>query len=510
MRMSKMSTVLLFGLILLIFSCGDDVSGGSEIGNPVVAGIVRDSAGNPVDSATVRMVPRDANPVKLSSEKLISTRTNQKGEYFFSDIVNGEYNIIVKKSDENIGTINSTVTIEGDDTLWYMDTLSDMGSLLLSIDKEDVVEGNYIYFEGTDFYIEVSSAIELDNGKWGVLFDEIPVDGDLELFFFDDNENSILLDSMLTILPNDTITINIFDARLVYHKGNSGIPDNQIYRVETDKEGTLWALTFDMQLGYFNGAKWNESKPLGAETIGYIEVDDQNSFYVATKEKGLLRYNSGSWDVVADTCPFLVEGMVIDETYGIWAISRYALYKWDSLQTAWSLEIDFPSFIADSTWATALKMAPDGTLWIGTSMGLVSKKGSEITYHSDIDGFWNPYITALEVGSNGTLWIGTDFGVYSYAESIFSNVDISGQLWDVVSLYQDSKGVLWCGTGWDGFLLKLEDNKWEIFDIYAFELNAYIGAILSITEKAGHLFVGTELTGVVEIWDSPGGESVLK
>lgn len=511
MQKNRIYMWLLSTFLLLLFSCGrDKISGGSEVGNPNVAGIVRDSNGLPVEGATVRMVPRGANPVTLDSTKIDIAITDENGLYHISDVPTGEYNLVIKKTTSNLGTINNTLDVGTEDTIWKYDTLSKMGSIMLSLDKDDITEDTYIYFEGTDFFSTVSAGVELENGKWGVLLDEIPVHDDLELFFFDTAQNSILLDSMLTIIPDDTITINIFDARIVYHQGNSGIPNNQIYRVETDKDGTLWALTFDMQLGYFDGAQWKKSNPQGAETIGYIEVDASNNFFVATKENGLMQYTGTDWIVVADTCPFLVEGMVIDEVHGTWAISQYALYRWDFSANKWDLKVDFPSYITDSAITTTLKLTPEGTLWIGTSHGLVTIKDDVISYYDSIDDLYTPWITALEVGSDGTLWIGTDFGVYSYSNETFSNVDISGQMWDVVSLFRDSQGVLWCGTGWDGFLLKLENQKWEIFDIYAFELNAYIGAILSITEKGGHLFVGTELTGVVEIWDSPGGESVLK
>ena len=56
-----------------------------------------------------------------------------------------------------------------------------------------------------------------------------------------------------------------------------------------------------------------------------------------------------------------------------------------------------------SVLVTALAAGRDGTLWIGTSQGLVSWNAGRLTHHTALS---NMHITALLEDRSGTIWAG--------------------------------------------------------------------------------------------------------
>jgi len=59
----------------------------------------------------------------------------------------------------------------------------------------------------------------------------------------------------------------------------------------------------------------------------------------------------------------------------------------------------------------AVAVAPDGTLWFGTSAGVSRFDGATWTTYTTRDGLAANRVSSVTVGPDGTLWFGTAAGV---------------------------------------------------------------------------------------------------
>lgn len=108
----------LFGATLLLFAlqcgqAGTDVAGGntSDVGNGIVAGIVRMPDGSAAPNARVRAVAADFAPVldSASLPDFIETTSDNKGYYVFSRIEGGIYTVEVSR--DTLGVIMDSVMV---------------------------------------------------------------------------------------------------------------------------------------------------------------------------------------------------------------------------------------------------------------------------------------------------------------------------------------------------------------------------------------------------------------
>jgi hypothetical protein len=102
----RIITLFLVTFATLQFNCG----GGSDVGNPDISGHISSTDGSPVMTCTVILGPRNCDPgtvdtVKLSNEIIIhlyhrpfdTVKTDQNGNFTFSNIEPGEYSVLAKK-----------------------------------------------------------------------------------------------------------------------------------------------------------------------------------------------------------------------------------------------------------------------------------------------------------------------------------------------------------------------------------------------------------------------------
>ena len=97
----------------------------------------------------------------------------------------------------------------------------------------------------------------------------------------------------------------------------------------------------------------------------------------------------------------------------------------------------------------SLLAARDGTLWIGTVGGLASWKDGKLTQFPELARMW---VTQLLEDRDGTVWAGAWLPSASRLCAIRAgSVQCFGEdgsfSYAVFSLFEDSKGILWVGTG---------------------------------------------------------------
>lgn len=91
----------------------------------------------------------------------------------------------------------------------------------------------------------------------------------------------------------------------------------------------------------------------------------------------------------------------------------------------------------------SLRLASDGTLWIGTEGGgLVRYQAGQFRNYSTRDGLTNAFVRTIYEDSRGNLWIGTDRGFFRHAGDRFERLDNTPEvpLANVPSVAEDSNG----------------------------------------------------------------------
>ena len=96
----------------------------------------------------------------------------------------------------------------------------------------------------------------------------------------------------------------------------------------------------------------------------------------------------------------------------------------------------------------AMLCAKDGTVWIGTSAGLVRFKDDQESMFTSVDGLANDSVFCLAEGQDHSLWVGTKDGfsrLHNDEWESFGAADGLSQS-TVYALAEDREGSLWVGT----------------------------------------------------------------
>lgn len=143
---------------------------------------------------------------------------------------------------------------------------------------------------------------------------------------------------------------------------------------------------------------------------------------------------------------------------------------------------------------TAIHCDSDGSLWAGTSAGLVHVTDRTSYRITSRDGLPDDSVSALAPGRNGDLWVGTNNGVSRYAHGEISAYTAQDGLSHsgVLSLYEDREGTLWAGTrnGLDQFT----NSKVTPYTVAEGLASNNTGPV--IEDKEGKLWIGTLGSGL--------------
>jgi signal transduction histidine kinase/ligand-binding sensor domain-containing protein len=233
-----------------------------------------------------------------------------------------------------------------------------------------------------------------------------------------------------------------------------GLPSDDVFCLNAGEGNEIWACT-NKGLAQFKGS----------------------TFHVFTTANGLPS------NLIRDTCRG-TDGTrwVAGFDFGL-AYSRRERYQ------AYS-----DSSISPKEDVTALYCDSDGSVWAGTSTGLVHIVGKESHRITTLNGLPDDAVSALTKGSDGSLWIGTNSGVSRYHRGEISTYTTRDGLSHsvVLSLYEDREGTLWAGTK-DG-LDQFTDSKVTPYTTAEGLSSNDAGPVLQ--DKEGRLWLGTLGSGL--------------
>lgn len=231
-----------------------------------------------------------------------------------------------------------------------------------------------------------------------------------------------------------------------------GLPNNRVAALFTDREGSLWAGTNAglLRLRDAPFTTFNTEQGLSDDYVRAITQGRDGSIWIGTS-RGLNRWRDGKVvDVLTSA-----QGLPGDSILSLLAESDDSL--WVGTYVGGLLRLrdgkvvehhhtdgDMPG----SNQVRALAHGADGSLWIGTSRGLVHKTGDTFNLYGADDGLPREFILALHVARDGTVWVGTANGAARVVQDRIEPIDLHGMhdAQDVFGFHEDSDGTLWIAT----------------------------------------------------------------
>ncbi|MEA2263390.1 MAG: hypothetical protein QOJ51_6215 [Acidobacteriaceae bacterium] len=266
--------------------------------------------------------------------------------------------------------------------------------------------------------------------------------------------------------------------RFIRYLNNAGdpnsLPQNDVEKLFTDREGSVWACLGRMGVAHF------ATNPLPFKRIPQL----------------------GSAEGMAE--PFV--GALYEDDHGIlWIGTPEALNAIDR-KTGYSAAYRRTAGPAANTDVITIREDRSGNLWAGTyNHGLLRldrRTGQFQTYrHNPADPYSlsNDVVTRLLVDHNGTLWVATNDGLnrFDAATGRFTvyKPDPPRRIVDYLELVEDRNGALWLGTDSSG--LHRFDPATGQFTTYAQDLDRpgtlSDNRVNSVHfDRSGGMWVGTE------------------
>lgn len=286
-----------------------------------------------------------------------------------------------------------------------------------------------------------------------------------------------------------------------YFTTNEGLTDNQIHRIQEDKEGVIW---FNTQSGVssYDGksiknhaiTKSGISRNLSPETFNDTSQNkwtraDSDIWFGAGINEGVYRYDGQKIDYLAFP-PHKVLNLN-DNLFAVTSISKgknnmlwFATYAGVFGYNGHEFEI-----INDETLGFDRNIAPlhirsiledsKGRLWIGNNgIGVLLKEGDSTINFSEKNNLIHPtstrkgdkslpgtleHVFTIEEDSQGNIWFGDrDAGVWKYDGHKMENYTKKNGMTDefALSIYEDNYGELWFGMR-DGNVNKFNGKTFE-------------------------------------------------
>jgi len=205
------------------------------------------------------------------------------------------------------------------------------------------------------------------------------------------------------------------DGKVEHYASSQGLMNGHVWSVFQDRQGTVWAGTWD---GLFRRENERFANLSDGLTIGRqifaIYADHQGDLWLGQQGFGALtRLNGDERTLIripGASSSLDVRVMVQDSTGSLWVgTENDGLYRCQNGQ--WTHFGKKEGLASETIWS--LGADDDGTLWIGTCGGGLSRwKNGRITTWTTKNGLINDVICQILGDDKGTLWLGSYGGVF--------------------------------------------------------------------------------------------------
>ncbi len=239
------------------------------------------------------------------------------------------------------------------------------------------------------------------------------------------------------------------DEEQVFYDTGDGLPASAVYSLAMDRNGIIWAGTAEGAAS-FGGGSWTALPQIrNAGRVAGILTDENGVKYFGTQDG--VRYMDGT------LCPLS----------GINEIS--------------------------SNFVRAIDCGRDGTMWVGTDGGGLNEfDGVQWTVHDTSGGLADNSVWAVKVAVNGTVWVGTYGGINARDGESWASYTGPGYIPNnrIRCIAEDANGVMWFGT-YGGGATSFDGNLWETYTTARGLAFNRVWAIAE--EREGVLWFGTAL-----------------
>ena len=292
-----------------------------------------------------------------------------------------------------------------------------------------------------------------------------------------------------------------------------GLAADRVSCIVPDSRGFLWFCTPE-GLSRFDGyhfVSYGVKEGLAHAAISAVVETRVGEYFVGTA-RGISRINAsgpGSRFTTYSLAQTAVESSVRDlheaRNGKLWCATPRSLSEWSPASGFKRREFPLPPKIA----ITSVLEATDGTLWVGTTLGLyrLGESGIEQTFHVP-DGLPGEWVEALLADSKGGVWAALRGGLVLFSgagggEWRVSKVydEKSGLVGsDVKALTEASDGTLWVATTHGIGRLKLGGGEPAVLPNLTRAQGLSDRSVIAIAEdRAGNIWAGTAGAGVMRI-----------
>lgn len=303
--------------------------------------------------------------------------------------------------------------------------------------------------------------------------------------------------------------VSRFDGNEFHNfKTYDGLINDFVRTIETDKEGNVWIGT-DEGACIFNGISFSEVKlPGSAHTVRSIVCAADGRTWIATEDTGLFVLDQGKVTVYRerdpngksqfDILPSPWVNCLYEDTDGsMWVGTSMGVihFKNDGTTERYDKNNGIPG-IAD-----IYSVARDGSgrIWFASyGSGLYQlQKNGKFTRFEQADGLANNTTHCMQVDRTGRLWIGTAGGVTRIsADEVKTFTEMQGLCSNAVSsIAEDSWGNMWFGTSGGG-LCRLDGERFIHFNEKSGDMGTWVYTLFCDT--LNHMWFATSKGGVTE------------
>jgi ligand-binding sensor domain-containing protein len=246
----------------------------------------------------------------------------------------------------------------------------------------------------------------------------------------------------------------------IYNTANSGLPSNSVNGISKQSNGTLWFSTYSGGVASFDGTDWT----------AHVAGGDAK-----------LPMNS-------------IRGISINAADAVTAISEWGFVSTldDTTWTTLSLRDELGQItIVNSTFTAA-----NGTLWIGSRIGLLHYDGSTITvYNTDNSGLPSNDITAITEDANGAIWVATGKNIVQYNGTWTTYNSGNSALPDdnFIALASDTAGNVWAGSVANGFA-QFDGTSWTNYTTTGLPNHNVVDFV---QDTSGTIWMATRASGII-------------
>lgn len=193
---------------------------------------------------------------------------------------------------------------------------------------------------------------------------------------------------------------------------SAGLAGTPAYAFAVDPAGVVWLATRNGLSRWSEAGGYSTVAELAGKRINAVKLAQNGVLWVGTQSDGLLRLADGRWEVVADSENFslneVVANGIVEAADGSLWVGSYNYGLWQYRNGDWArmdANLSTPKLLA--------LHAAGSNLWTGTRQGITRYDGQT----------WQSYgsavlpgsgVLAVTSGPDGTLWIGTTAGLVHY------------------------------------------------------------------------------------------------